>query len=147
MKHLYRVFRVLGFAFQYCIPIILFGDVIPLTHEAQKAGLTKVGFFALGILVLIIGSKLKERILQMQDEAKKQIFLSIFPIVFWVLIMVGMRAVSTTLASLLNYWWRVIAFIVVGRLFYIVSGILKEQSKAENAKEKTEDERNGQTPA
>lgn len=146
MKHLYRLFRVLGFAFQYCIPVVLFNMVSPLTHEATKAGLTGIGFVAVGIIVLVICGKVKNRIVQMQDEAKKQMILSIFPIVFWALILVGMKAVSATIASLLQYWGYVIEFIVVGRLFYIVAGFLKEQAKAENAAKDnmTENERNGQ---
>ena len=58
IKHL--LLPCCGFVFQYIIPIILFGNVIPFTHGVVKAGLTAGGYIALGILVFIIINKAKE---------------------------------------------------------------------------------------
>ena len=63
MKWLKYAFSILGFSFQYIIPIILFGGVIPYTHDGISAGLTKMGYIAIIVICIIIGKKIKEKLL------------------------------------------------------------------------------------
>lgn len=113
-----------GFVFQYIIPIILFGNVIPFTHGAFKAGLTATGYLAIGLLAFIIVSKLKEWLHNKPKSLTRGILLSIFPVSIWAVVNIGIEAVYRFLASFVGYWHYIIIFIIIGRLFYIADEAL-----------------------
>ena len=113
-----NLFLVLGFTFMYIVPIILFGEVIPYTHDTLDAGLTKAGYVAVAIIAVIICKKLKERILALPKCLTRGLVLSIFPIMYWVIASVGVDWLLSFLTSISHYVDRLIIFIIIGRLFY-----------------------------
>lgn len=121
----------LGFLFQYIIPIILFGNVIPFTHGAIKAGLTASGYIACGVLLFILIRKLKEWLHSKPKSLTRGIILSIFPIAIWVIVNIGLGAVERFIASFIGYWHYVIIFIIIGRLFYIADEALADKETKE----------------
>lgn len=121
-----------GFLFQYIIPIILFGNVIPFTHGAVQAGLTASGYIACGVLLFILIRKLKEWLHGKPKSLTRGIILSIFPIVIWLVINFALGAVSRFLASFISYWHYVIIFIVIGRMFYVMDEAMTAKDAKEN---------------
>jgi hypothetical protein len=113
-----NLFLVLGFTFMYIVPIILFGEVVPYTHDTLDAGLTKAGYIAVAIMVIIICKKVKERILALPKCLIRGLVLSIFPIMYWVIATVGIHWLLALLTAISRYVDRLIIFIIIGRLFY-----------------------------
>ena len=118
MRWLRYAFSFLGFVFEYVIPLLLFGGVIPYTHEGVAAGLTKMGYIAIIVFLLIVGKKIKEKLLTREKSLPRGAILSVFPIAFWLVINFGIEWVVGFIDSLSLYWDRIILFIVLGRLFY-----------------------------
>lgn len=114
----------IGFIFQYIIPIVLFGNVIPYTREA---GLTFMGYIAVVITILIISGKLKDKLHEKKKGLVRASLLSLFPIVFWVIIKVGINYLVNLFVSIAQYWGYLIIFILIGRLFYIISEIIYDK--------------------
>jgi hypothetical protein len=131
VKKLPTVFNILGFLIQFVVPIALFGNVIPYTHDGIKAGLTGMGYIACGVLLFIVSKKLKEWILQRPKSVWRGVILSVFPVVWWLIIFLCLGWISQFLLSFSQYWDKVIIFIVVGRVFYVVSEILSEEGAKE----------------
>lgn len=122
----------IGFTFQYIIPIVLFGKVIPYTHESLEAGLTVMGYIALAIIVLIISGKLKDKLHGMKKGLVRALLLSLFPIAYWLIIKIGINYILNLFVALAQYWGYLIIFILIGRLFYIISEIIYDKKgKAE----------------
>ncbi len=128
IKHL--LLPCCGFVFQYIIPIILFGNVIPFTHGVVKAGLTAGGYIALGILVFIIINKAKEYLHSKPKSLTRGIILSLFPVAIWLILNIGLSSLQRFINSFINYWHYVIIFIVIGRIFYIVDEAISEREQA-----------------
>lgn len=150
MKHLARTFAVLGFIFQYLIPIALLSTVVALTHGGKKAGLTVAGILCLCVLVIIILGKLKNRILLMKNQITKQALLSISPLVIWAVGYFAIKYLSSAIGDISGYWLKIAPFILIGRGLYITSGVFKnEQTEKEEAEkeqaiiEKVKGELNG----
>lgn len=127
IKHL--LLPCCGFIFQYIIPIILFGNVIPFTHGVVKAGLTAGGYIALGILAFIIISKLKEYLHSKPKSLTRGIILSLFPIAIWLILNIGLGALQRFINSFISYWHYLIIFIVIGRIFYIIDEAITEKEQ------------------
>lgn len=125
LKHL--ILPCAGFIFQYIIPILLFGNVVPFTHGTVQAGLTVAGYIAGGILLFIIINKAKEWLHSKPKSLARGITLSLFPIAIWLVINIGLEGVYNFLNSFINYWHYVIVFIIIGRLFYITDEALCEK--------------------
>jgi hypothetical protein len=121
MKRLSTVLNLVGFIIQYIAPVLLFGSVVPYTHDTLEKGLTGMGVIAIGVLVYFVSKKLKEWILGRPKSLWRGLILSIFPIVWWLLIFLCLGWISTFLLSVANYWDKVIIFIIVGRGFYVAS--------------------------
>ena len=121
MKKLSTVMNLLGFIIQYIAPLLLFGSVVPYTHDALEKGLTGMGYIAIGVLVYFISKKLKEWLLGKPKSLWRGLILSIFPIVWWLLIFLCLGWLSSFMLSLSHYWDKVIIFILVGRAFYVAS--------------------------
>lgn len=126
-----KIPTILGFVTMYVIPIILFGNIIPYTRAEIPAGLTKAGYFAVAILILIILSKLKQRILQQPKSVARGAALSAFPLLFWLIVKIGVDYVERAVISFSNYWDKIIIFIIIGRLFYCVGEALNAKTAEE----------------
>ena len=127
MKHLARAFAVLGFLFQYGVPLALLSTVIALTHGETGAGLTSAGFFVLGVLVVIILGKLKNRILLFKNNIVKEALLSISPVVFWAVSYYLIGILANSVVAIGDYWKNILPFVLIGRMLYVVSGIFKNE--------------------
>lgn len=118
-----------GFLFQYVIPIILFGNVVPYTHGALTAGLTTIGYIALAVLIFIISGKIKDKLQSVPDSVIKAVILSVFPIMYWFIAKLGIDYLLNFVTKLAQYWGYVIIFIVIGRLLIIASELVKDNNK------------------
>ena len=118
----------IGFIFQYIVPIALFGNVIPYTHESLEAGLTVMGYIAVAALILILSGKLKEKLHDMHKGLVRALLLSLFPITYWLLVKVGINYLLNLFVALAQYWGYIIIFILIGRLFYVLSEIMYDRS-------------------
>ena len=126
MKIYSYILSSIGFIFQYIIPIMLFGNVIPYTREA---GLTFVGYIAIVIIILIASGKLRGRLHEMPKGLVRALWLSLFPIAYWFIIKIGIDYIMKLFVSLANYWGYVIIFIFLGRLFYVIGEAIYEDKK------------------
>lgn len=120
MKWLRYAFYTLGFIFEICIPLLLFGSVVPYTHEGLQAGLTGMGYIAITVFCLIVGKKIKEKLLQRPKTLLRGIFLSLFPIAMWLIVNIGLGWIIGFVDEISLYWDKIILFIVLGRLFYTI---------------------------
>ena len=134
MKWLKLAFSALGFTFQYIIPLILFGGVIPYTHEGESAGFTKMGYIAIIAVLLIVGNKVKEFLIAQPKSIFRGVVLSLFPIAFWLVIQLALSWLVGFVGDIVNYWDRIILFIVIGRVFYITEEAMsaKESTNVKN---------------
>lgn len=131
MKKWSYILSGIGFIFQYIVPIVLFGNVIPYTHESLGAGLTVMGYIAVAIIVIIVSGKLKDKLHGMKKGLVRASLLSLFPIAYWLIIKIGINYLLNLFVALANYWGYVIIFILLGRLFYIISEIVYDNDKKE----------------
>lgn len=129
MKHFRRTFKILGFFFEYLLPIIIFGKTFPLTHGNMGAGLTKAGFLALGVILVILAKKAKEYVVKITNPHLREMILSLFPIVFWAVVFAGLNSFYSIVTAVLAYWSRLIIFILIGRVFYVMATYFEEESK------------------
>lgn len=130
MKVYSYILSGIGFIFQYIIPIILFGNILPYTHKSQ--GLTVIGFIAVAIVVLLISGKLKEKLHDMPKGLVRALLLSLFPIAYWLLVKIGINYILNLFMALAKYWGYIIIFILIGRLFYVLSEVIYDKKgKAE----------------
>ena len=127
MKVWSNILSGIGFIFQYIIPIILFGNVIPYTHESLEAGLTAMGYIAVAITVIIISGKLKGKLHEMPKGLVRALLLSLFPIAYWLIVKIGVNYLLNLFVAIANYWGYLIIFIIIGRLFYIISEIVYDK--------------------
>ncbi len=116
-----------GFIFEYVLPIIFFGKIIPYTHGEIAAGLTTAGIIAVCILALIIAGKVKDSVIRWKRGLPRGIALSVIEAVPVILISLFLKWLSPTISSILEYWLSIIPFFVIGRLFYIFAEIVCEK--------------------
>lgn len=131
MKKLATFFSIVGFAVQYLFPIILFGDIVPYTRDGLGKCLTGMGYIAIALAVYFASKKVKEWLLQKPKSIKRALWLSVFPIVWWVVIFIGADFLSAFVLDFSNYWDKVILFIILGRGCYVVSEALSEEGVKE----------------
>lgn len=124
MKKLVILLCAAGFAFQYIIPVALFGGVFNYTHA--KGGLTKIGVFVIFVLLYIASRKLKDRFVRMDKGLKRGIILSLFPIAGWIIINCGIDYLNNIINQVAVCWDKIIIFIILGRAFYIAAEIAEE---------------------
>lgn len=127
MKIYSYILSTIGFIFQYIIPIVLFGNVIPYTHESLEAGLTAMGYIAVAIVVLIVSGKLREMVRGLQKVLPRELLLTIFPVTHWVIGKIGINYILNLIISLAQYWGYLIIFILIGRLFYTISKLVYDK--------------------
>jgi mannitol-specific phosphotransferase system IIBC component len=121
MKKLATLFSIVGFVIQYLLPIIIFGDVVHYTRGGAERCLTVMGYLAIALALFFIAKKVKEWILQKPKSLKRALILSLFPIVWWLAIMLGVDALSAFVVKFAAYWDKVIIFILLGRGCYVIS--------------------------
>lgn len=127
MKKLATLFAFVGFAIQYIVPIVIFGDIVPYTTEGFGKCLTGMGYVAIALALFFALKKVKEWILQKPKSIKRALLLSIPPIVWWVAIFIGLEFLSSFMLKFSNYWDKVILFIILGRGCYVVSEALSAE--------------------
>lgn len=127
MKKLATFFSLVGFAVQYLFPIILFGDIVPYTKDGLGKCLTGMGYIAIALAVYFATKKIKEWLLQKPKSIKRALLLSLFPIVWWAIILLGADFLSAFMLDFSNFWDKVILFIILGRGCCVVSEALSEE--------------------
>ena len=115
-----NIFATLGFLFQYCIPLLLFGSVIPYTHDGIRAGLTTMGYVAIFVFVYICGKKIKEKVVALPKSTHRGLILSLFPVLTWFLVNLSVDWIVGFISDFAQYWEKILIFIIIGRLFYII---------------------------
>lgn len=133
MKWCKRLLVCLGFSFQYILPILLFGGVVPYTRDTVEAGLTKAGYIALALIVLILIKKAKEKIITLPKSIARGAVLSLFPLIVWAVVNMGLSWCLSAFGSLCVYWDRILIFIVLGRVFYVMEEALTERENKEKS--------------
>lgn len=124
MKKLATLFQFVGFVIQYLVPVVIFGDIVPYTKESVGKCLTGMGYVAIALLLFFVAKKFKEWLLQKPKSIKRALILSVFPIVWWLAVMLGLDFISSFVLKFSNYWGSVIIFILIGRGCYVVSEAL-----------------------
>lgn len=130
MKKLSTLFSIVGFAIQFVAPVLLFGDVIPYTQESVGKCLTGMGYVAGAVLLFFALKKAKEWLLQKPKSILRGILLSLPSIFWWVAIFLALDYVRAFTLTLTEYWVKVIYFVVVGRICYIISEALEAEEGA-----------------
>ena len=115
-----------GFTFQVIIPLIIFGRVIPYSH-GTKAGLTGAGILAITIGLLIFAFK---GIGLLRERCQKKWIAPVAALgvtaTIWSILGVGINKIITFLSTLSHYWWIALVFIVIGGIFYVVEGFMRD---------------------
>lgn len=126
MKYWKYILLLFGFLFQYIMPIVVFGMVIPYTHGTMEAGITGAGIVALAIICIILCNKLKDTLKTQPKCTFRGIILSLFPIGIWCVLGIGVDKVAKFFFTLIDYWWFALIFIIIGRIFYIIEESLSD---------------------
>lgn len=129
MKKLATFFQFAGFSIQYLFPIAIFGDIVPYTKDSVGKCLTGMGYIAIALVLFFVAKKLKEWLLQRPKSIKRALVLSVFPIVWWLAILIGVDFLSTFVLKFANYWDNVIVFILLGRVCYVISEALTAEEE------------------
>lgn len=127
MKWIYRAFCVAGFIFQYVLPVLLFGRILPYTRQDIKKSLTVAGIAAICFLLLMLGKKVKEAVIRWDHGIKRGVALSIIEAVPVLLIALFLRWLVPAVNSILEFWYSIIPFFVIGRICYVIAEVLCER--------------------
>lgn len=132
MKKLSTLFSWVGFAIQYIVPVVLFGDIVPFVTNDVTVGkcLTGMGYIAIAIILFFAFKKIKEWLLQRPKSITRALLLSIPSVVWWVAIFIGLDFLTSFMLTFAEFWHKVIIFIVLGRGCYIISEALCEEEGA-----------------
>ena len=120
-------FRIAGFTFTVVMPLLMFGGIIPYTHDGKAAGFTTMGYIALFIFLVILAAKLRSRIKARPEGLTRGILLTLFPIGAWVLIKLGINKIVALASNIDVYWDNVLLFVIVGSMFYIAAEAMGER--------------------
>lgn len=127
MKKLATLFSIAGFAIQYLLPIVVFGDIVPYTKDGFGRCLTDMGYIAVALVLYFASKKFKEWLLQKPKSIKRALILSLFPIVWWGVVFIGVEFLTAFVANFSGFWDKVIIFILLGRGCSVVSEALTEE--------------------
>lgn len=131
MKWIIRALYVFGFVFEYVIPILLFGLVLPLVHGKINEGLTLVGVIALCVLGVIFLVKARDRVKQWEKGLVRAAVLSAFKMVPLLVFALLMNWLLPFIVELRAYLWRIIFPFTIGCFL----DMLAEYLEAKEAKE------------
>jgi len=121
-----NIFAILGFAFCYIIPLVIFGSVVNYTRDITFwTKFTIWAYLALGVFVVIVLKKIRERVIVMPHSAKRGILLSVFTLLTWLFLFGLVYGMSIIGDALIEYWCYVGVSLLIGRIFYILDEIVK----------------------
>ena len=127
MKKLRTALYIFAYLSQYIMPIVLFGFVVPYFKGAMGPGVTGAGIVALCLALFITYRRIEKKI----DESCKGFwhgfFLSIFPILMWVILGLGISRVLHFVNTLVDYWWIAFIFVILGRILTTVADAMAEK--------------------
>lgn len=141
MKKLAIAFDWIGFIIQYIVPIFLFSDVVPFVVRNPDKTLTTVGAIAFILAGVFLWKKLKKKILELPKAWWRALILSAPSIVTWLIVWRLLGTVTSFIVSLGNYWTGILVYIIIGRVFAILSETFynieprENKNKGENAGE------------
>ena len=115
-----NIFYILYLVFMYGIPLILFGGIIPYTHDAIGAGLTKMGGIAVFVAGIILSGKIRDRIKDSPKSLFRGLKLMIFPLVWFIIIQIALGELLEIVTSLVEYWHNCLIFVIIGAVFYVL---------------------------
>jgi hypothetical protein len=124
MKKLAGLFEWIGFIIQYIVPLFLFSDVIPYVVEHPSQSVTVMGYICLGLIGIFLWKKAKQKILEMPKAWWRALILSIPSLLVWLGVWFVIGGVTEFIVKLGNYWGSVLIFVIVGRVFCVVSETL-----------------------
>lgn len=128
-KVLSYTLQVLGYIFQYGLPLILIAFAVPLT---KGGGISTAGYIVLIIALCIVAWHLISRINKWDKSIKKALLLSIPPVLIWAIAGIGLTNLMIFMQGLVKYWWTAFIFIVIGRLFFVIDGYLAQIKERDN---------------
>lgn len=118
-----------GFTFQYTIPIVVFGSILPYTKEDIGRGLTTIGVIAVLVFASLIIKRLKKRVHEWKRGAPRALVLALFKIVPVVIITLFMRWFEPLIYSIIRYWYRMLIMFVIGWAFDILAEITEASAE------------------
>lgn len=124
-----------GYLFQYGLPLLLIGYVVPLTRGSQGAGLTTAGYLVLIAGMVIMAWHFYTYIGKQKKSLARAGLLSIFPIAIWAVAGIGLNNLLIFVSSLVDYWWTAFIFIIIARLFFCIEEHLAWTERDENGKQ------------
>jgi hypothetical protein len=122
-------FRIAGFTFTVAIPILMFGGIIPYTHEGKAAGFTTMGYLALVVFVIILAAKLRSRLKERPESLARGVLLALFPLGAWAVIRIGLDKIVALATNISEYWGSVLVFLLIGCMFYVGAEAIGEKEK------------------
>ena len=129
IKVLAFLLYAVGFTFQYTIPIVVFGSILPYTKEDIGRGLTTIGVIAVLIFASLIIKRLKKRVHEWKRGAPRALVLALFKIVPVVIITLFMRWFEPLIYSIIRYWYRMLIMFVIGWAFDILAEITEASAE------------------
>ena len=112
-----------GFTFQYTIPVIVFGSIMPYTKDDIGRGLTTVGILAVLVMCAAIAKRLKKRVYEWKRGAPRALVLVAFKVVPIILVTLFMRWLEPLVYSIIHYWYRMLIFFGIGMAFDVFAEI------------------------
>ena len=122
-----NIFAILGFICTCVIPLLLFGMLGSFTKTGFWAKFTIWFYIALVIFAIIVATKLKAKVKSMPHSIKRGVLLSIFTLVFWLILFGAFWFVGGFINKLITYWVVVGIFFLIGRFFYILDENMKSE--------------------
>ena len=123
LKLLAFALYAVGFTFQYTLPLVIFGTILPYTKEDIGRGLTTAGVVALLIICIAITRRLKKRVHEWKRGAARALVLVAFKIVPIVLITLFMRWFEPLVLAIIQYWYRMLILFAIGWAFDVLAEI------------------------
>lgn len=123
LKLLAFALYAVGFTFQYTLPLVIFGTILPYTKEDIGRGLTTAGVVALLIICIAITRRLKKRVHEWKRGAARALVLVAFKIVPILLITLFMRWFEPLVLAIIQYWYRMLILFAVGWGFDVLAEI------------------------
>lgn len=131
MKVLAFILYAIGFTFQYTIPLVLFGRVIPLSTEGVSRGLTGVGLFVVCIFATIIIGRIKGRIREMQKGFIRALLLVVTKALPVIVITAFIDWLGPFVDTLTEYWADALSLIITGWLFDVFAEVIESYTDKE----------------
>lgn len=126
MKVIRMTLYVFSYIFQYLMPIMLFGFVVPYFRGQKVVGLTGVGVIAFCLVLALTYGKIQKKIDKNVSGIWHGILLSIVPIIAWVAMGLGIQRLLNFVHTLVDYWWIAFIFIILGRICFTVADTMEE---------------------